>query len=93
MQTYTGMYYIVMCYPTSDTSVTCIGVFLLTPPCHVSGYPRQVINVDAAWTMMVYLTALQTIIPHSNYNTYTGISLRRCDLTSPPLSFVFSDSR
>jgi hypothetical protein len=39
---------IVTCHPTSDTSVTCIGVFLLTPTCHVSGYPRQVINVDAA---------------------------------------------
>jgi hypothetical protein len=74
--------------------VTCIGVFLLTQTCHMSGYPRQVINVDAAWMMMVYLylAALQTIIPHGNYNTCTGICLRRCDLTSPPLLLVFSDN-
>jgi hypothetical protein len=25
-----------------------VWIFLLTPTCHVSGYPRQVINVDAA---------------------------------------------
>jgi hypothetical protein len=33
----TGMIYI----------VTCLQV-ILTPTCRVSGYPRQVINVDAA---------------------------------------------
>jgi hypothetical protein len=42
---------------------------------------------------MVYLTALQAIIPHGNYNTCAGIPSRRCDLTSPPLFLVFSDSR
>jgi hypothetical protein len=42
--------------------------------------------------MMVYLAALQTIIPHGNYNTCVGISSRRCDLTSPPLFLVFSDN-
>jgi hypothetical protein len=42
---------------------------ILTPTCRVSGYPQQVIKVDAAETTTVYITALPTVITLNNYTT------------------------
>jgi hypothetical protein len=44
---------------------------LLTPTCHVSGYPRQVIIVDAAETTTVYLDGAT-----NSYNTYNNYTTR-----------------
>jgi hypothetical protein len=52
----------------------CLQV-ILTPTCRVSGYARQVIEVDASWTTTVYLAALTTVttlitnIPLGTYNS------------------------
>jgi hypothetical protein len=60
---------------------------VLTPTCGVSGYPRQVIIVDAAETTTVYLTALPTvitlitIIPLGTYNTTGWYIFFRDDAT------------
>jgi hypothetical protein len=73
---------------------------LLTPTCHVSGYPRQVIKADAASTTMgLFDSATNTYntqqLYHSAIITLALVYLlsRRCDLTSPSLYFVFSGNR
>jgi hypothetical protein len=58
---------IVTCY---DTGVRCLQV-ILTPTCRVSGYPRQVIEVDAAETTTLYLDSVT-----DSYNTYNNYTTR-----------------
>jgi hypothetical protein len=55
--------------------MTCVRVFLVTPTCHVSGYPRQVINADAAQTMLVYLVVLKQLY-HTAIITLVLVYLR-----------------
>jgi hypothetical protein len=50
---------------------------LLTPTCHVSGYPRQVIIVEAAETTTVYLDSAT-----NSYNTYNNYTTRHFNTTS-----------
>jgi hypothetical protein len=60
---------------------------ILTSTCRVSGYPRQVIKVDASWTTTLYLAALTTvttlitIIPLGTYNTSNWYIFLRDDAT------------
>jgi hypothetical protein len=56
--------------------VWCLQV-ILTPTCHVSSYPRQVIEVDASWTTTLFLAALTTVttlITIIPLGTYTSSS-------------------
>jgi hypothetical protein len=77
--------HIVTCYVTG-VRVRCLQV-ILTPTCRESGYPRQVIEVDASWTTTLYLAALPTvttlitIIPLGTYNTSSWYIFLRDDAT------------
>jgi hypothetical protein len=42
---------------------------ILTPTCHVSMYPQQVIKVDAAYTTTLYLDSATD--SYNAYNNYT----------------------
>jgi hypothetical protein len=48
--------------------VRCLQV-ILTRTCRVSGYTRQVIEVDASWTTMLYLDSANN--SYNAYNSYT----------------------
>jgi hypothetical protein len=57
----------VTCY---DTSVRCLQV-ILTPTCHVSGYPRQVIKVA---TLLDNYALFNSVT--NSYNTYNNYTTR-----------------
>jgi hypothetical protein len=75
----------VYCHLALDNIVKCCRVLphqctmfqvILTPTCRVSGYPLQVIKVDALlrqlrfiWTVLPRVITLITIIPLGTYNT------------------------
>jgi hypothetical protein len=55
---------------------------ILTPTCRVSRYPRQVTEVDAAWTTTLYLDSVTN--SYNTYNNYTTRHLYHFELVYLP---------